>query len=102
MVLQRRNQHLARQLEETLLKAPGQRNWPFTQRSDFVEQIITDERSTAERRGDIHNLVTDQVAAGREIGEHVAPAAQRSLVRGRRADLDGPRRMEPMPLRMIS
>ena len=68
VVLQRRDQHLARQREEALLEAPGERHRPLDQRGDFVEQRIA--RSARARPG--------CVASARDLGADALAALAKS------------------------
>jgi hypothetical protein len=50
VLLQRRDQHFARQFEEAILEAALDRDRPFDQRGHFIEQRVADDRAAAERR----------------------------------------------------
>ena len=48
MLLQRRDQHLARQRQEARLELPGKGHRPFHQRRDFIEQRVGDDGAAPE------------------------------------------------------
>ena len=74
VMLQRGDQHLARQFEETRLETAGERTGPFDQRGDFVEQRLVDQRRAAQRLAYRDHLFADQFTARREIRDHLARA----------------------------
>ena len=73
VMLQRGDQHLARQLEETRLETAGDGARPFDQRGDLVEQRIA---RAAPRRpatcASRDHLFADQLAARGEVRDHLA------------------------------
>ena len=83
VVLQGRDQHLARQGEEALLEAPGERHRPLDQRGDFLEQRLADQRAPVQAGGERGDFGADALAAHREIRQHAAALAQRALVGAR-------------------
>ena len=74
VVLQRRDQHLARQREEARLEMPGDGHGPLHQRGHLIQQRIADERPAAERVGRRSDLGADLLAAHRKVGQHAGRA----------------------------
>ena len=53
VILERRDQHFARQRQEARLERPGDRHRPFDQRGDFLEQRLLDDRPAVQaQRGE--------------------------------------------------
>ena len=102
MVLQRRDQHLARQREEALLEAPGEGRRPLHQRGHLVEQRLADERATPVLGRERRDARADQLAAAREIGDHAPRLLEASGIARRRGERDLPRRHEAMAARAVA
>ncbi len=87
VVLQRRDQHLARQLQEALLEAAGERHRPFDQRRHLIEQRIAHQRPAVEARRDRRHARRGCARAARRNrrARGRARAASRVGARGARA-----------------
>ena len=87
VILQRRDQHFARQREEALLEAAGDRHRPFDQRRDFIEQrLARSARGRPALRRQRADLRADALARARRSRAITRPRLeQRPLVAGGRA-----------------
>src|SRR3546814_9357116 len=72
--------HFWRQFEKALLEVPGDRDRPFDQCGDFVEQIVGDARMAPERRRLFFDLMADLGLARRDRSEE-PPYELQSLMR---------------------
>ena len=99
VILERRDQHFARQGQEALLELPGDRHRPFDQRGHLIEQLRRDDRAAAQglRRGG--DPGAHALAACGKIGLHLAARFERALVTGGRAQWQLAGRMKTMAAR---
>ena len=89
MILQRRDQDLARQVEEPLLESAGYRHGPFHQCGDLVQQGGVDECPTAEAGRFLFHLEADALPTRLKVGNHFAASQEQPVIAGRGGDADG-------------
>ena len=95
MFLQRGNEHLARQDQETLVKAPGNADRPFHERGHFFDQAIVDQGAAAEIGCGLFHLFDDTLPANVRVDHDPGVVQRLRIVVGAR-ELDRRRVMEAM------
>ncbi len=86
MILQRGDEHLARQRQEALFEAAGNGHRPFHQGGHLVQQRVPDQRFAAASGRRRCYATADRLASRLEARNHVAPVTQCPLVARRRWD----------------
>src|SRR5581483_10490399 len=107
VILQCRNQHLARKCQEAFLETTRYRNRPFNQCRDFIQQSGGDQRLStvacvSQFRSRRRDALLDEGAARLEVGDYIATHLERLLVGARRSHSKGFRCMEPMSSRQVA
>ena len=97
MILQCRDQYLARQRQIARIELTRERHRPFHQCRDFVEQLIGNDGAAIQRCGQRLDLAAYLGSPTRECRAYLAPALERGGIGGRRVNADRGRRHEAMP-----